>query len=71
MAKLLYQYELIKLNGLLREPLMENAPLFLGLAVIWIAVSYFLGGLNFAIIFSKLFYHGLCNALQEGEVFQQ
>lgn len=57
MAKLLYQYELIKLNGLLREPLLDNAPLFLGLAVVWIAISYFLGGLNFAIIFSKLFYH--------------
>ncbi len=57
MAELIYRFEYIKLNGILRESMADNAVLFFGLAALFILLSYFIGGLNFAIIFSKLFYH--------------
>lgn len=56
-AEFLYHYEYIKLNGVLREGLANNASLFLGLALGWILLSYLAGGLNFAIILSKAIYH--------------
>ena len=57
LAKFIYNYEYIKLNGFLRETLADNANLFYGLALGWIIISYLAGGLNFAIILSKGIYH--------------
>ena len=56
-AKFIYNYEYIKLNGFLREPLTNNAMLFYGLAMAWILFSYIAGSLNFAIIISNGIYH--------------
>ncbi len=67
-AEFVYDYEFVKLNGLLREAFFDKALLFYILAAIWIAASYFLGGLNFAILVSKKLYnddvrtHGSGNA---------
>lgn len=57
MARFLYQYEYIKLNGLLRDSMAGNTSLFLTLAVCWILFSYLFGSVNFALILSKYVYH--------------
>ncbi len=56
-ANLLYDYEYIKLNGLLREVLADKALVFYLGAFLWILLSYILGALNFAILLSKHVYH--------------
>lgn len=57
MAEFIYKLELLKLNGVLRESIGEMPALFYGLLLGWLLLSYFFGGLNFAIILSKALYH--------------
>ena len=56
-AKFLYQYEYIKLNGLLRDVMTESGMLFYLLCVAWVLFSYFFGSVNFALVLSKYVYH--------------
>ena len=56
-AKFLYQYEYLKLNGVLREVLADKAMLFYVLASLWVLFSYLFGSVNFALILSKYVYH--------------
>lgn len=56
-AEFLYDYEYLKLNGLLRTVFSENALFFYLLAVVWIVLSYLLGAVNFSILLSKHIYH--------------
>ena len=56
-AKFLYQYEYLKLNGILREVLADKAMLFYVLASLWVLFSYLFGSVNFALILSKYVYH--------------
>ena len=68
LAKFIYNYEYIKLNGFLRDNLVTDAAIFYGLAAAWIFLSYIAGSLNFAIIISNGIYrddirnHGSGNA---------
>lgn len=67
-ARFLYEYEYLKLNGILREYFTDQALLFFALCLAWVVLSYLLGSVNFAIILSKLVWqddirnHGSKNA---------
>ncbi len=55
-AKFVYDFEYLKLNGILREQFTENGLTFYLLAAAWILCSYLLGSVNFALILSKVIY---------------
>ncbi|MBQ7364736.1 MAG: glycerol-3-phosphate 1-O-acyltransferase PlsY [Clostridia bacterium] len=55
-AQFLYNYEYLKLNGILREYFTENALTFFTLCAVWVVFSYLIGSVNFAIVLSKLIY---------------
>ena len=56
-AQFLYRYEYVKLNGLLRDTMSENALLFYLLCAAWVLFSYLFGSVNFALVLSKYVYH--------------
>lgn len=56
-ANFLYSYEYLKLNGILRDSMTENALVFYLLCISWVIFSYFFGSVNFALILSKYVYH--------------
>ena len=56
-AKLLYNYEYIKLNGLLRDVMTDHGLLFYILCAAWVLFSYLFGSVNFALVLSKYVYH--------------